>query len=117
MTDARVIVGPKGQFDSDVAGQSPSNKIPTHHCQLFESHDPARHPGCILRITQSAERLDRVEKDLIRQISLNYEIDASTKRLLTELRVTTNRLRGQIAEIERADRASSDEIDLVVSSD
>jgi hypothetical protein len=117
MIDATTTVGPKVKFDSGVAGQSPSITVPPEHCHLFESHDPSRHPGCILRLVQSAERLDRVERDLIRQISLNFPIDASTKRLLTELRVTTSRLRGQIAEIERIDNSASKETELAIPSD
>jgi hypothetical protein len=57
----------------------------------------------ILHLIRSAERLDHVERDLIRQISSRHGVDRTTQRLLTEMRICTNRLRGQISDLERLD--------------
>ena len=53
------------------------------------------------RLNRSAERLDMVEQDLIRKISDTFTIDSTTQHLLTEMRICTNRLRGQLSDIKR----------------
>jgi hypothetical protein len=58
-------------------------------------------PRQIIRLVRSAERLDEIERDLIRQISHDFEINRSMQGLLTELRMATNRLRGQLSDMER----------------
>ena len=55
----------------------------------------------VLHLTRSAERLDNVECDLIRKISDSFPVDPTTRKLLTEMRICTNRLRGQLFELER----------------
>ncbi len=55
----------------------------------------------VLNLTRNAERLDIVERDLIRKISDTYQVDLATQKLLTEMRVCTNRLRGQLSDLER----------------
>ena len=59
-------------------------------------------------MTRSAERLDIVENDLIRKISENYQVDLATRNLLREMRVCTNRLRGQLSYLEQLDRSPID---------
>jgi hypothetical protein len=53
------------------------------------------------QLSRSADRLDTVERDLIRKISESFPIDSTTQQLLTEMRICTNRLRGQLSDIER----------------
>lgn len=68
----------------------------------------------MLHLTHSAERLDSVERDLIRQLSHNFTVDMPTHKLLTEMRVCSNRLRGQLSylrEIDLADTTASDRSD------
>lgn len=58
----------------------------------------------VLQLTRGAERLDLVERDLIRKISESFAVDNATRQLLTEMRICTNRLRGQISDIERLEQ-------------
>jgi len=58
----------------------------------------------VLQLTRGAERLDLVERDLIRKISESFAVDTTTQQLLTEMRICTNRLRGQICDIERLEQ-------------
>jgi hypothetical protein len=62
----------------------------------------------VLHLTRNAERLDNVERDLIHQISLRFPVDLTTQKLLTEMRVCTNRLRGQISDMERLERMAKE---------
>lgn len=110
MKPSNSISGPKGQIDADFVDQS--IPILTDH---FPKPDPPENNATlggsiIICLVRSAERLDRIEQDLIRQMQHTSSIDACTKRLLTELRVTTNRLRGQIAEIERSEDPNLNEV-------
>ena len=55
----------------------------------------------VLRLTRNAERLDHVEQDLIRTIALSEQVNPRTRRLLTEMRVCTCRLLGELSDIDR----------------
>jgi len=55
----------------------------------------------VLHLTRSAERLDNVERDLIRKLSDSFPVDLTTRNLLTEMRICTNRLRGQLSDLEQ----------------
>jgi hypothetical protein len=62
----------------------------------------------VLHLTRNAERLDDVERDLIHRISDRFPVDLATQKLLTEMRVCTNRLRGQISDMERLEMMAVD---------
>lgn len=55
----------------------------------------------VLHLTRNAERLDNVERDLIRRISDGFPVDLATQKLLREMRICTNRLRGQLSSLEQ----------------
>jgi len=65
----------------------------------------------VLQLTRGAERLDLVERDLIRKISESSAVDTATRQLLTEMRICTNRLRGQISDIERLEQMTEPDAD------
>jgi hypothetical protein len=64
--------------------------------------------GQILRLTRSAERLDDVEQDLIRSIAHQDRLNPGTQKLLTEMRVCTRRLLGELNDIDRLKQTAMD---------
>jgi hypothetical protein len=71
--------------------------------ETFERQSRINITRQVLRLSHNAERLDSVERDLIRQLSHNWTVDKNTHRLLTEMRVCTNRLRGQLSYLKEVD--------------
>jgi hypothetical protein len=67
----------------------------------------APHSHTLDHLNRSADRLDLVEQDLIRKMSLSYPIDSTTQRLLTEMRICTNRLRGELCDMERQEQGTT----------
>jgi hypothetical protein len=55
----------------------------------------------VLRLTRSAERLHRIEEDLIRKIADDYPTDKRTQRLLTEMQICTNRILVQLGDLQQ----------------
>jgi hypothetical protein len=85
-------------------GKPYSGKPPTIVKDEDAPHARSRIEAASLQLEQlsrSAERLDTVEQDLIRKLSETFPIDATTRQLLTEMRICTNRLRGQLSDIVR----------------
>jgi hypothetical protein len=58
----------------------------------------------ILKLFRSAERLNMVEKDLIRKLLENHLIDNSSRKLLSEVQICTCRIIKQLAEFNRKNR-------------
>lgn len=61
----------------------------------------------ILRMTRNAERLRRVETDLIRKVYELDETDPPTARLIAELQICSNRMRAQLNELDDSVEAVS----------
>jgi len=53
----------------------------------------------ILKLFRNAERLDMVEKDLIRRLVENHLTDKKTERLLSEVQICTCRLMKQLSDL------------------
>jgi hypothetical protein len=60
----------------------------------------------ILRLTRNAERLDNVERDLIRAIAHDGGVHPYTQRLLKEMRICTSRLLGELSDMDRLRRTA-----------
>jgi hypothetical protein len=58
----------------------------------------------ILKLFRSAERLNMVERDLIRKLLENHLIDNSSRKLLSEVQICTCRIIKQLAEFNRKNR-------------
>lgn len=56
----------------------------------------------ILRLTRNAERLDTVEQDLIRAMANGEPLSDYTRNLLTEMRICTCKLLGELSDIDRS---------------
>jgi uncharacterized membrane protein len=55
----------------------------------------------ILKLFRSAERLNTIEKDLIRRLLENHLVDNSARKLLSEVQICTCRIIKQLAEFNR----------------
>ena len=70
----------------------------------------ARYEGKhLLKLNRDTERLVSVEQDLIRRISENYDIDRRTYRLMTEIQICTNRILGQLQDMESVGCVAAEE--------
>jgi len=65
----------------------------------------------ILRLTRNAERLDTVEQDLIRAMANGEPLSEYTRKLLTEMRIRTCKLLGDLSDIDRSRAEAGREVD------
>ena len=84
-----------GQVSNDSSPVEPTAS------KVMEESMPEPPSRELQRLSRSVERLDMVERDLIRKMSDTFPIDSATQQLLTEMRICTNRLRGQLSDIEQ----------------
>jgi len=67
----------------------------------------------VKRMVRNVERLNEVECDLIHKISVGGRVDLQTDRLITEMRICTNRLLAQLQELDVEDTADRPNGDIV----
>jgi hypothetical protein len=89
----------------DRAPDQPAESAPVVDIDVCETCHRRRSAGVskqILRMTRNAERLHRVETDLIRKVCEIENADAPTARLMAELQICSNRMRAQLHDLDES---------------
>ncbi|MBN1213182.1 MAG: hypothetical protein JXA92_11460 [candidate division Zixibacteria bacterium] len=88
-------------FESDITSGPFNLERPVEIITETGDLDDSDFSRQILKLIRSAERLDTVEKDLIRRLLENHLIDTSARKLLSEVQICTCRIIKQLSEFSR----------------
>ena len=96
-------------FETDLSTGSYNLERPVEFKNELGELDDNEFNRQILSLFRSAERLDTVEKDLIRKLLENHLIDNSSRKLLSEVQICTCRIIKQLAEFSRKNQPEKSE--------
>jgi|GEM_PF-3927334 len=96
-----LMLWPEGKGNGEIPPPMSKSEI-TPSAEKTVARPDARQ---ILRLTRNAERLDTVEQDLIRIMAHGGHFSDHTHRLLTEMRVCTCKLLGELSDLDRFSEA------------
>jgi hypothetical protein len=101
-----VFATTRGRVAEDPPAPASGNTV--QETTIDENVEPAVSPTSrqILRLTRNAERLDHVERDLIRAIAHDGGVHPYTQRLLREMRICTSRMLGELSDLDRLKRTA-----------
>jgi len=88
-------------FETDTSTEPYNLERPVEIKKELGELDDSEFSRQILKLFRSAERLDVVEKDLIRMLLENHLVDNSARKLLSEVQICTCRIIKQLAEFNR----------------